>query len=233
MLRWFPENVSTFGGEIDGLFALIYWIVGGWFLLAEGILLLCVLRFRRRARAAATYRRGERTGELAWLLAPALVILALDLAIEAAGGPVWARIKEQQPADALPVRVTAKQFNWEITYPGPDGQFETADDLTLENELHVPVGRNVQLMLQSKDVIHSFFVPNLRLKQDIIPGRVIPAWFNATKPGTYEMPCAELCGFGHSGMRGFLTVHPEADYRRWLDQRWPQSAGAGRPASAG
>lgn len=106
-------------------------------------------------------------------------------------------------------------------YPGPDATFDTEDDLRLENELHVPVGKVIEVNLQSQGVIHSFFLPHFRLKQDAVPGREILAWFEATTPGRYEIPCAELCGFGHSGMKGWLTVHPAEAYQQWLQQRWP------------
>jgi cytochrome c oxidase subunit 2 len=116
--------------------------------------------------------------------------------------------------------VNGKQFNWDMTYPGPDGEWGTDDDLQLENQLHVPVNEVVHIRLTADDVIHSFFVPQLRLKQDALPGRFINMWFEATKPGTYEIPCAELCGFGHSGMLGYLTVHTEEDYAAWVSERW-------------
>ena len=128
----------------------------------------------------------------------------------------WADIKEHGPPGQVFYRVTAKQFNWEITYPGPDGKLGTKDDITVENEFHVPVNQVVRLELSSKDVIHSFFVPNMRLKQDAVPGRIINVWFKATEAGQYEIPCAELCGFGHSGMKGTLTVQSEADFEKWL-----------------
>jgi cytochrome c oxidase subunit 2 len=224
MLRWFPENISTFGGDIDWMFALIYYVVGFWFLLTEGVLLYFVFRYRRRPGQAATYVRGDRFSELAWVLVPVVIVLALDLGIDAAGGPVWARIKEQQPPGGVDVLVTGKQFNWNFTYPGPDNTFGTADDLNIENELHVPVGQNVHVTLQSKDVIHSFFLPNVRLKQDVLPGRTIKGWFNATKPGRYEIACAELCGFGHYNMRGFLIVHDTAEYQQWVTEHWPPPA---------
>ncbi|MFQ5668264.1 MAG: cytochrome c oxidase subunit II [Candidatus Binatia bacterium] len=227
MLRWFPENISTYGGDIDSVFFLIYCVVGFWFLLTEGALLFFIIRYRRRPGRGATYRRGERLTEVAWVLVPAAIVMVLDLGIEAAGGPAWAKIKERAPAGGVEVAVTAKQFNWEFTYPGPDGTFQTADDLTLENELHVPAGQNVHVSLRSTDVIHSFFLPHVRLKQDVLPGRTIRAWFNATKPGRYELACAELCGFGHYNMRAFLTVHAAGDCRRWLDEHWPPGVAAG------
>jgi cytochrome c oxidase subunit 2 len=133
------------------------------------------------------------------------------------------------------VQVTGKQFNWEVRYPGPDGEFDasadsttgTLDDYQIDNEVHVPVNKVVRVMLASKDVIHSFFVPQLRLKQDAVPGRMITAWFEATQPGTYEIPCAELCGFGHSGMLGRLYVHTPEEYKAWKQQTWPSNSDSG------
>jgi cytochrome c oxidase subunit 2 len=220
MHRWFPENVSTYGGDIDSLFTLIYVIVGFWFVLTEGALIYFIFRYRRRPGRSAAYVRGDRWSELAWILVPAAIVLVLDLGIDLAGGRAWARVKLEFPTPDVELRVTAKQFNWGVTYPGPDGRFDTADDQTLENALHVPVGKNVEVTLESKDVIHSFFLPNLRLKQDVVPGRKIKAWFNATKPGDYELACAELCGFGHHTMRGVLTVHSDESYRQWVAGQW-------------
>ena len=139
--------------------------------------------------------------------------------------PQWNKIKSPTSFPENPdvvVQVSGKQFNWDMTYPGPDNEFGTDDDLTLENELHVPVNAVVHIRLTAVDVIHSFFVPQLRLKQDALPSRFIDMWFEATKAGRYEIPCAELCGFGHSGMLGYLNVHAQTDYDAWLQERWPQ-----------
>lgn len=232
LLRWFPENISTFGGDIDHVFSLIYYIVGFWFLLTEGVLLYFIIRYRRRAGQPAVYSRGDSWSELAWIFVPVAIVLALDLGIEFASGPVWAHIKEQQPPGGVEVQATGKQFNWSFTYPGPDGKFDTDDDVTVDNELHVPLGQNVHVTLQSKDVIHSFFIPNVRLKQDVLPGRTIRAWFNAVKPGRYEIACAELCGFGHYNMRAFLIVHPPQEYQQWINEHWPAADGtAAAPAT--
>jgi len=127
----------------------------------------------------------------------------------------WAEIKETQPPSDFVITVEAKQFNWEIAYPGPDGKLDTPDDVHMDNDFHVPVNKVVRVQLKSKDVIHSFFVPNFRLKQDAVPGHLIPVWFKATKPGKYEVPCAELCGFGHSGMRGWVFVDTPEAYDAW------------------
>jgi cytochrome c oxidase subunit 2 len=221
MLRWLPDNVSTYGGDIDALFALIYYIVGAWLLLTWGLLGAFVIRYRRRPGRRPPYVPGEGWRQASWVLVPAFIVLLLDLGIDFSGAPVWHTVKGPAPAGDVLVRATASQFNWEFVYPGPDGTFGTPDDLRLENELHVPVDRVVRLTLTSRDVLHSFFLPHLRLKQDAVPGREIAVWFVATVPGRYEIPCAELCGFGHSGMKGYLTVYSADDYRAWMQARWP------------
>ncbi len=223
MMRWLPENVSTYGGDIDAILSLIYSVTLAWFFLTLGSILLFLFLYRRRDGRRAVYIHGDRLSEAAWILIPAVIVLALDLWIDFRGADAWAKVKGRVPPSDLRVQVTAKQFNWEILYPGPDGKFGTADDLQLDNELHVPVNQVVRVSLKAKDVIHSFFLPNLRLKQDIVPGREIEAWFQATKPGRYEMPCSELCGFGHSGMNGWLYVHSPDEYQKWVKERWPPS----------
>jgi len=222
MQSWFPENVSTYGGDVDGIFWFIFYITTVWFFLTEGLILYFIFRYRRKPGQKAAYVRGDTLGQLAWVFVPVVIVAVLDFFIDLHGAEVWAKIKGQLPPADLVVRATGKQFNWEFTYPGPDGKFGTADDLQLDNELHVPVGKVVRVVLTSKDVIHSFFLPNLRLKQDVVPGREITAWFEVTKPGHYEIPCAELCGFGHSGMNGVLSAHTPEDYERWLKDKWPE-----------
>lgn len=221
MLSWLPENVSTYGGDIDSIIYLIYYITGIWFFLTYGAIILFLIRYRRKEGQKAVYVQGNNFAQIAWILMPTLIVLILDLWIDFQGAEVWAKVKIHTPPGDLQIQVTGKQFNWEILYPGPDGEFGTADDLQMDNELHVPVNKVIRMSLTSKDVIHSFFLPQLRLKQDAVPGRTIEAWFEATKPGRYALPCAELCGFGHSGMEGFLIVHPVDEYQRWLKERWP------------
>lgn len=223
MLAWLPENISTFGGDLDDVFALIYYIVGIWFVLTQALIIILLIRYRRKEGKKAVYVHGNNWSQALWILIPCVLVLTLDMWIEVRGSNVWAHIKLSQPKPDVTVKVTGKQFNWIITYPGPDGKFGTADDRKLDNDIHVPVGKVVRIILESKDVIHSFFVPALRLKQDAVPGRRILAWFQATKTGKWEIPCAELCGFGHSGMKGLLTVHSADDYRAWRLKQWPSS----------
>ncbi len=216
---WLPEDVSTYGKDIDFLFYLIYYITGGTFILVAVAMITFLVLYRHKEGRRATYTHGNTTLEIVWTIVPTLILVVLTFL----SVPTWARIKMQMPKTDLQILVTAKQFNWQVTYPGPDGKFGTEDDRTFDNEVHVPVGKPVLLILKSRDVIHSFYMPNLRFKQDAVPGREIHQWFEATKPGKYEIPCAELCGFGHSGMRGWLFVHTPEDYQKWVKEQWPSS----------
>jgi cytochrome c oxidase subunit 2 len=221
---WLPENVSTYGQEIDWLFHLIYYITGITFVLVTVALLSFIVIYRDRPGRQARYTHGSTPLEIAWTVVPALILVVLTFL----SVPAWSRIKMSMPPTDFVVQVRAKQFNFEVTYPGPDGRFGTADDKIFLDEMHVPVGRPVRVNLQSQDVIHSFFVPNFRFKQDIVPGREISGWFEVTKPGKYEAPCAELCGFGHSGMRAWVYAHTADEFARWAAENLRPAPAAGR-----
>jgi len=209
---WFPHDISTFGPSIDWIFLLIFWITMVTWVLVTVTLVVFLVKYRSRPGRKAEYIEGNSTLEITWTSITTVILVALALLSRS----TWAYVKEQGPPGDFFYKVTAKQFNWEITYPGPDGKLGTKDDVTVENEFHVPVNKVIRIGLESKDVIHSFFVPNMRLKQDAVPGRTIEVWFQVTEPGQYEIPCAELCGFGHSGMKGNLTVQSQEDYDKWL-----------------
>jgi len=221
---WLPENVSTYGRDIDWLFHLIYWITGITFILVAVTMIAFIVIYRDRPGRRARYTHGSTPLEIAWTVVPALILVILTVL----SVPAWSKIKMTMPQTDFVVQVTAKQFNWQVTYPGPDGKFGTADDKTLLDEMHVPVNKVVRVNLKSQDVIHSFFVPQFRMKQDAVPGREISQWFEVTKTGKYELPCAELCGFGHSGMRGWIYVHTKEDYDKWAAANL--TAGATAPA---
>jgi cytochrome c oxidase subunit 2 len=210
---WLPQNVSTFGGEIDSLFYLILGIAAAIFVIVEGALVLFIIRYRHREGRKAAYIHGNNRAEFVWTLIPFLIVVFL--AARSTG--TWLDIKspERMPADALELRVTAKQFEWNVTYPGPDGRLGTADDFVRRNQLHIPAGRPVRVTLSSEDVIHSFFLPQFRVKQDAVPGMSITIWFEATEPGEYTLGCAELCGTGHTRMMASVTVHEAEAYDRW------------------
>jgi cytochrome c oxidase subunit 2 len=218
MMGWLPENVSTFGEEIDYLFYLIYYITGAAFILVTVLMVLFLVMYRHREGRAAVYSHGNTALEIIWTVVPAIILIVLAFMSVS----TWSKVKASAPPSDFNLQVTAKQFNWEILYPGPDGKFGTKDDFKIDNEMHVPVNKVVRIILKATDVIHSFFLPNLRLKQDAVPGREILVWFEATKTGKYELPCAELCGFGHSGMLGWLFVDSPEDYQKWEKENMSQ-----------
>ena len=216
MLESLPESISTFGGAIDGHMALIYWLTGIFFVIAEGVLIYLLIRYRRRKGVRAAWAPGDTKRSNAWILVPAVFVLAADLWIEADSARVWYEVKQDIPEnpDVL-VRITAAQYAWFFTYAGPDGKLDTEDDYDSAGVMRVPRGKVVRFQLESEDVLHSFFVPELRLKQDAVPGRSIPGWFEATKEGSYEIACAELCGPVHGGMKGELKVVAPENFDSW------------------
>ncbi|MGE5058029.1 MAG: cytochrome c oxidase subunit II [Betaproteobacteria bacterium] len=214
MLQWLPEDVSTFGQEIDSLFYLIYYITAVTFILVTVLMVVFLIKYRDQGGRRATYSHGNTTLEIIWTIIPAAILIVLAFM----SASTWAKVKRHAPDSDFELQVTAKQFNWEVVYPGADRKFDTPDDVKFDNDLHVPVNKVVRVYLGSKDVIHSFYLPNLRLRQDAVPGRTILVWFEATKPGKYELPCSQLCGFGHSGMKGWLYVHTPEEYTKWAQE---------------
>ena len=218
---WFPEDVSTYGAQIDQLFMVILWITGAIFVLVEGALLWCLVRYRRRDGRSAVYHHGNAVVEIVWTIVPACVVIYLAFASQR----LWAQIQGPPPPHQLEVEVNAEQFAWNIRYPGPDGRLGTSDDITTINQLHLPVGQVVLVHLTSKDVIHSFFLPQFRLKRDAVPGITGRVWLQATKPGHDEIVCAELCGLGHYRMRGFVTIESPQEFQAWLEQANAEQSG--------
>lgn len=214
-MQWgFPENVSTFGAEIDSIFTLILYVTGVMFVIVEAVLIYFIIRYRRRDGRKAEYIRGHRTAEVVWTVVPFLLVGLL--AFRSAG--TWLDLKSPArfPEDALGLSVAAKQFEWNVSYPGADGQLGTADDFVTRNELHFPVGQPVRVTLTAEDVIHSFFLPEFRVKQDVVPGMETYVWFEATRTGEFTLGCAELCGLGHYRMRGTVFVHTPEEFQQWM-----------------
>lgn len=217
--HWFPPGVSTYAAEVDRLFYIILVITGAIFIVVNAALLLFVVRYRHREGRRAQHIHGNTRAEIIWTAIPFVIVIFIAVS---SMGP-WLRIRDVNrfPLPDLEVAISAKQFEWNVTYPGADGVLGTADDYEVRNQLHIPVGRVVHVHLEAEDVIHSFFLPEFRVKQDAVPGMRIPVWFEATRTGTYTLGCAELCGIGHYRMRGTVTVH-EAD----AFDRWAQSGGS-------
>lgn len=235
MDHWLPQAASTYAPDIDGLIWMITAIVGVWFLVAEAVLLFFVVKYRKRSGRTAAYVTGDRRKQIAWILVPCAAILACDLIIDGASAHVWDKMKQTEPKPELTVRIQGQQWAWIFSHPGPDGQLDTSDDVVAMNEVHVPVNAVVRFELRSNDTLHSLWIPELRLKQDAVPGRTIYGWFEATKPGSYGVLCAELCGAAHGLMRGTLTVDGPGAYRSWLAASAPPAAepAAVAPSEAG
>jgi cytochrome c oxidase subunit II len=211
MRWWLPLQGSTFAGPIDGLFIAILIITGIAFVLVELGLVWFAFRYRARPARRAFYTHGNTRAEVIWTAIPAVTMVALGLV----SNHYWVEIKGRNsvPPNAYPIGVHAKQFEWQMTYAGPDGK-----SFTVRNQLHVPVGRPIVVRLSAEDVIHSFYVPQFRVRQDVVPGMDIKAWFQATVPGTYELGCSQLCGLGHYRMRAQVYVHTQEAYDAWLKQ---------------
>ncbi len=212
-----PTAVTTYAADIDRLYYLILVITGVVFLLTQFLLFWFLFRYRRREGVPAAYIHGSTKAEIAWTAVPFVIVVALGLMSKS----VWDEVKDPArfPDGAYEIHVEARQFEWEARYAGGDGVFGTDADFTLLNRVHVPVNRPVVVHLTAADVIHSFFVPAFRVKQDAVPGMTIPIWFEVTEAGDYSLGCAELCGVGHFRMDGRVIALSEADFAAWEAER--------------
>ena len=239
-----PPNVSEHGYQIDHIIEFCHWFMGALFVGWSIYFLFVLWRFHKSRNPVANHE-GVTSGisthlEFAVVLIEAVLLVGFAI-------PLWAKRVNAFPNDksAILVHAVGQQFNWNFHLPGPDGIFgrrdpalvsnsnpigldqndpHSKDDLVLLNELHVPVDRNVVVDVSSKDVIHNFALPNMRIAQDAIPGQVIPMWFKPVKTGTYDIVCGQLCGLGHYSMKGSLVVDTPADYQAWLKERAELSA---------
>lgn len=240
-----PVQASSYAAKID---------MGLWIIHAAMILIFVLwsvffayLLFAYRKRDGHKAERVHISHKAS--LAPDAAILAFELILVAVYAiPTWGDIKMRSPdeKDATVVEIVAEQFNWNVRYPGPDGKFgKTAakyvdfsnplgidpedpdgkDDIVTVNDMHFPVGKPVLARLSSKDVIHSFFIPSFRIKQDATPGLVIPVWFEPTLEGDYEVTCAQLCGVGHAIMRADVKVESQPAFDAWLASFASKQAG--------
>jgi cytochrome c oxidase subunit 2 len=218
---WFPgASVTELGQRIDNLFYLILYIITAVFIGTQAALGYVLWRASHSKDERSWFTHGSHSLEVIWSVVPSVILLFLALYQM----DVWALFRvqsyfPQEARDAPIAEVTARQFEWRIRYPAPGKILQLKpqpDDLYAVNDLHAPVNRPVMIRLRSEDVQHSFFLPHLRVKQDAVPGQVIPIWFKAEKQGAFDLTCAELCGWGHYKMRAQLTVEREADFEAYL-----------------
>jgi len=217
-----PKSISTYGGDIDFIFWLVTILVGFWFFLTLFSLLYFLVRYRKGKNPTAVYSQGEGWKESKFIEIPHLIVLLCDVLIIVYTFTAWNRVEIDIPEPDYEVGVEGKLWYWAFRYPGPDQKLNTDDDIIVNEQnngiMHVPVNKNIVIHISSDKTLHSFFVKELRLKQDAIPGRVISKWFNATETGKYEIACAEICGVNHWSMRNYLVVESEAAFNERMDQ---------------
>ena len=226
-----PQNTFSPAGDVAqrqrDLFNLVLWPAVAILILVEGLLIYAVVRFRRKKGDPLPAQvHGNTRLELGWTIAPAVLLLALAVPTVSA---VW-DLGRAPAADALQVKVTGIQWRWQFEYPNiKDSQ---GKPLQVFDQLHIPVGKEIGIHLQSLDVIHSFWVPKLAGKLDVIPGRTNRMWLNATKPGTYSGQCAEFCGLGHANMRLTVAAESAEDFQAWVDEQLKGGGSAGATQGA-
>jgi cytochrome c oxidase subunit 2 len=229
---WFPPPINDFGRDVDAQFTRTFIITGIVFVLSQVALAWVVFRYRDRGGRASP-SHGNNTLEVLWTGATLVLFIGLGLAAQKS----WAQLHFiGAPPGSMEIEVTGKQFNWYFRYPGADGAFgrsgaqfvteanpaglddkdPAGKDDVVTATLGIPQGRSIKLVLRSFDVTHGFYVRELRLKQDALPGMLIPIHFQADVAGDYEIVCTQLCGNNHHRMRAVLKVLPQADFEKWL-----------------
>jgi cytochrome c oxidase subunit 2 len=201
-LPLWPDQASTMAGQVDALYIYLLLVSGVMTALIFVAVTVLAIKYRRVPGREAQQIEGSTVLELTWSIIPLFVMMTFFI-----WGAVVYFQERTPPADSTEVYVVAKQWMWKIEHM--EGQREI-------NELHVPTGQNIKLIMTSQDVIHSFFVPAFRIKQDVLPGRYTTLWFKATQPGRYHLFCAEYCGTQHSGMGGDIVVMEPQDYAQWM-----------------
>lgn len=232
-----PLAGSAHAGDIDQTMVLVHWLMAVLFVGWSTFFIIALIRFRRRAHPVADHR-GVRGRWSTWIEAGVLLAEVILLAFFSI--PIWSSRVDAFPSaqQSTVVRVVAEQFAWNVHYPGADGRFgrtelrlvgptnplgldrsdaAARDDVTTINQLNVPVNRPVIVHLSSKDMVHSFTLPQMRVKQDAIPGVSQPVWFTPTRTGSWEIVCSQLCGLGHYRMKGFYSVQTDREFERWLE----------------
>ncbi|HKV43342.1 MAG TPA: cytochrome c oxidase subunit II [bacterium] len=233
---WLQPLASVQGRVIDEYFYAILLATAIGFVATHIFLAVALMRYTARGKERAAHWHEHLGAELTWTLVPGAAFIFLGIL----GVFTWSRLYSAPPANAQIVEVTGRQFFWYIRYPGPDGKLARTDptlisqsnplgldpndpatkaNLVVTNELHLVAGRPVEVRIRSIDVIHSFFLPNFRVKQDAVPGRTVDIWFTPDKPGNYQIACAQLCGVGHYTMRGNVTVESQTAFEQWLQQQ--------------
>jgi len=239
-LWWLPPVITTRGQEADKIFYFIFWLTTVVFIVTQILLIYYCVKYRYRKGKKAVYSHGNNKFEIIWTITPTLIFFGLFFW----SNHVWKEFHETPPADAITIEVTAEQYGFNMRYPGPDGILGKAedssmskdnklgldaddpagkDDFTTYNDMTIPVGKPIHLLIRSRDVIHAFYVPVFRLYQDMVPGRTINwVWFVTTEVGNHELACNQLCGKGHYNMKAKISIVTEDEYKKWLQGFLPE-----------
>lgn len=228
-----PAAASTYAGDIDQLFDVITVLVGIPFLIACYLFFAFILRFREKDGVKAMYITGNEHKYMKWIHRAHIPILTFDVIIVVMAVNVWYDVKQNLPERDATVQVIAQQWAWTFVHAGADDTFGTADDITTINELHVAKNMLYHFKLQSKDVLHNFSVPVFRLKQDVIPGRIITGWFEPTVTGEFDIQCAEICGIGHGLMPARIHIETPEQHAAWLASKSPFSVASTNDTKTG
>jgi cytochrome c oxidase subunit 2 len=209
-----PHPASTYGAGIDSIYYFILWVTGIIFVGTEAALVLFSFKYRQKEGRKAYYSHGNTKVEIIWTAIPALLLVYMGFASQT----LWSQLRTASafPANPLVVRVHAEQWLWHFKYAGADGQFDTEDDISVDNNFHVPKNKPVRFEISAQDVIHGFYLPDLRVHQDAVPGMTSLIWVEANKTGDYDIRCTQFCGTNHYEMKGQMTVDEPKDYDAWL-----------------
>lgn len=232
MIHYYIPALSTYAGDIDFIIDLIFWLVGFWFILSEGVFFWLIFKFRAKDGVDAQYITGEQKHEKKWITWPHFAVLVCDVFILYFAVVAWYEVKQNLPPAEETVRVIGQQWTWTFVHAGPDGEIDTDDDIAKVNELHLEVDKLYHYKLESQDVLHNFSVPVFRLKQDAIPGRVITGWFEPTGTGEYMIQCAEICGIGHGLMGARIFIETPEQHAAWVASESSIQLAATTPALA-
>jgi cytochrome c oxidase subunit 2 len=216
MISYYIPALSTYAGDIDFIIDLIFWLVGFWFILSEGVFFWLIFRFRKQEGVKAEYITGETPEQKRWITIPHFLVLFCDIFILYYAIVAWYEVKQYLPEPEATVRIIGQQWAWTFVHEGPDGKLDTADDITEVNELHISKDKLYHYKLEATDVMHSFSVPVFRLKQDAIPGRIITGWWEATEVGEYSIQCVEICGIGHGMMGARIFIETPEQHAAWV-----------------
>jgi cytochrome c oxidase subunit II len=225
-----PKSISSYGHRLDWLFEYTSWVATIFFIIMTVALVYFSVRYRARPGHKAYYTHGKANSSEKW--APKLLDLAVFVSLDLVLiGSSYIHTRDfiwNYPAgpDVVRVQVMPQQWVWNFRYPGRDDTFGTDDDITTINDMRVPKGKPVMVQIMSRDVIHGFYITNVRAQMDAIPGSITKFWFDANTVGDFEIACAHLCGTAHYKMKGFLKVMEESDYTRWSEEAsdWAKAA---------